>query len=78
MEWLQWPAMVLSLGAAWLTGDADASHRAVGFVLYIVSNVLWITWGWRTKTPTPWGLIVMYLVFSFLSARGLVNNWNLP
>lgn len=73
-DWLQWSATALALAGAWLTGDSFPSHRAVGFVLYIVSDVLWITWGMKTKRPVPWGFILMYTVFTFLSARGLWNN----
>jgi hypothetical protein len=78
MDWLQWPALVFALAGAWLTGDADATHRVIGFILYILSDVLWIWWGWKMKQPRPWGFILMYIVFTFLSSRGLFNNWMHP
>jgi hypothetical protein len=73
-DWLQWTATALALVGAWLTGDHLPFHRVIGFVLYILSDVLWIIWGVKNKKPLPWGFITMYSVFTFLSARGVWNN----
>ena len=51
MQWLnllQWPAMVVTLTAAWLVASKAQERRRMGFWLYLVSNVLWVSWAIRT------------------------------
>ena len=41
---LQWPAMVVTVLAAWLIAYETKSKRMVGFWLFLLSNVLWVIW----------------------------------
>ena len=50
---LQWPAMVLTLAAAWLVGSTRKARRTVGFWVFLASNALWIAWA-GTTTRWPW------------------------
>lgn len=42
---LQWPAFVASLGPAYLVGSNAKGRRNGGFWVFLLSNVLWATWG---------------------------------
>ena len=44
---LQWPAMVVTLIAAWLVASQSRARRNWGFWTFILSNVLWMVWGWH-------------------------------
>lgn len=49
MTWidlLQWPAMVVTMLAAWLVASQRKFKRNWGFWLFLISNALWIAWGW--------------------------------
>lgn len=70
MDWLdlvQWPAMVVTLLAAWLVASTHPSRRRVGFWTFLASNLLWIAWGWHTGA---WALIVLQLGLAALNLRG--------
>src|SRR5262249_32834594 len=56
VELLQWPAMAASLLAAWLVGSRAARRRLLGFWVFLLSNLLWIVWGWQDDA---WALIVL-------------------
>jgi hypothetical protein len=43
LNWVQWPAMLVTLLAAWLVGSI--SKRKIGFWVFLSSNVLWVIWG---------------------------------
>jgi len=68
---LQWPAMVVTLGAAWLVASQSKARRNWGFWTFIVSNVLWILWGWH---ESAWALIVLQVGLFVLNLRGAKKN----
>ena len=45
LNFMQWPAMVATVLAAWLVGSDSESRRAAGFWVFLTSNVLWVLWG---------------------------------
>ena len=49
MSLLQWPAMAVTLVAAWLVASLHKRKRSWGFWCFIASNVLWIAWGWHDR-----------------------------
>lgn len=70
MEWLglvQWPAMLATLVAAWLVASDSPARRNLGFWIFVVSNVLWIAWGWHAQA---FALIVLQLGLFVLNVRG--------
>ena len=71
LNWVQWPAMVVSAVAAWLVGSRNAHRRKRGFWWFLLSNVLWIVWGWHTQA---WALIGLQLVLVALNIRGSCKN----
>ena len=54
LDLLQWPAMVVTLAAAWLVASKHRGRRHWGFWLFVLSNALWIAWGWPNRS---YGLI---------------------
>ncbi|WP_129779424.1 hypothetical protein [Peristeroidobacter soli] len=68
---LQWPAMVITLAAAWLVASQSKTRRSWGFWTFIVSNVLWIIWGW---SEDAWALIVLQVGLFVLNLRGAKKN----
>ena len=74
MDWLnaiQWPAMLVTVIAAWLVASQRTLKRNWGFWLFLVSNLLWIAWGLRDGA---YGLIFLQLCLAFLNIRGTLKN----
>ncbi|KQP37413.1 amino acid transporter [Pseudorhodoferax sp. Leaf274] len=70
-DMLQWPAMLSSLAAAWLVASSAERRRAVGFWVFLLSNVLWVAWGVYTA---GWALVVLQLGLAAMNLRGLRKN----
>jgi hypothetical protein len=71
VDLLQWPAMAVTLYAAFLIGSKHAKRRIFGFVMFILSNVLWIVWGWHDEA---WALITLQAALMAMNIRGIVKN----
>ena len=68
---VQWPAMAVTLFAAWLVASQSKPRREAGFWWFIASNVLWIVWGWHTHA---WALIALQVGLFLLNLRGAAKN----
>lgn len=68
---LEWPAMGVSLVAAWWMASRKAEKRVFAFWLLIFGNLLWIAWGWGDGA---WALIALQLGLIALNLRGIVKN----
>jgi hypothetical protein len=68
---VQWPAMIITLVAAWLVASQTKRKRNWGFWCFIASNVLWIVWGWHDNA---YALIVLQLGLFALNVRGAIKN----
>lgn len=64
---LQWPAMAVTVAAAWLVASTQASRRRAGFWLFLLSNVLWTVWGAYAQA---YALIVLQLCLAAMNIRG--------
>jgi hypothetical protein len=74
MNWIdaiQWPAMVVTVVAAWLVASQRKFKRNWGFWLFLASNVLWIIWGLHDGA---YALIFLQLCLAFLNIRGTIKN----
>jgi len=74
MDWvdaIQWPAMLVTVVAAWMVASQRKFKRNWGFWLFLLSNVLWIVWGWHDKA---YALIVLQLLLGLLNIRGAMKN----
>jgi hypothetical protein len=67
IDLVQWPAMVATLIAAWLVASEGKRKRNWGFWCFIVSNVLWIVWGWHDGA---FALVALQLGLFALNVRG--------
>lgn len=68
---LEWPAMGISLLAAWWMASRKPETRIVAFWLLILGNLLWIAWGWGDGA---WALIALQVGLIALNVRGIVKN----
>ena len=71
IDWLQWPAMVVTVIASWMVASQRKFKRNWGFWLFLSSNVLWIIWGWGDRA---YALVVLQLCLAFLNIRGVLKN----
>ena len=68
---LQWPAMAITLLAAWLVASQSKKKRSIGFWSFIASNVLWVLWGWHDNA---YALIALQVGLCALNVRGALKN----
>lgn len=68
---MQWPAMIATLVAAWLVGSQTKARRSAGFWCFILSNVLWVVWGWHAQA---YALIALQFGLLLLNVRGTRKN----
>lgn len=74
MEWLdvlQWPAMVVTVAAAWFVASTQRHRRKIGFWLFLSSNVLWVLWGFHTRA---YALVALQFCLAFMNIRGERKN----
>jgi hypothetical protein len=71
LDLLQWPAMVVTVAAAWLVGAQSKTRRRIGFWAFLASNVLWIAWGFHSRS---WALVVLQFALAALNVRGAEKN----
>jgi hypothetical protein len=71
MAFVQWPAMLVTVAAAWLTGSQAKHRRNWGFWSFLASNVLWVIWGWYAHA---WALIVLQVALAAMNVRGAKKN----
>jgi hypothetical protein len=71
LDAIQWPAMAVTLVAAWLVASQRKSRREAGFWVFILSNLLWIAWGWHVKA---WALIALQVGLFAMNVRGALKN----
>ena len=74
MGWIdarQWPAMVITVLAAWLVASQRKFKRNWGFWIFLLSNVLWIAWGLH---DSAYALIFLQVCLAFLNIRGTIKS----
>lgn len=63
--------MVITVIAAWMIGSQRKFKRNWGFWLFLLSNALWIVWGFADGA---YALIVLQFALAALNIRGAVKN----
>ena len=71
IDLLQWPAMAVTVCAAWLVASRSAGKRKAGFWVFLLSNVLWTIWGWHDQA---YALIALQVVLAATNIRGAYKN----
>jgi len=68
---LQWPAMLVTVVAAWLVASRSPRKRAAGFWWFLASNILWVVWGVHDGA---WALVGLQFCLAALNFRGVYKN----
>jgi len=68
---LQWPAMMVTVFAAWLIGSQAKRRRKFGFWCFLLSNILWIVWG---LSDHAYALVALQIALAVLNIRGAYKN----
>jgi len=71
LDWVQWPAMLVTVFAAWLIGSQRPARRMTGFVCFSLSNLLWVIWGVYVEA---YALIVLQIFLFLMNLRGFKKN----
>jgi hypothetical protein len=67
LDVLQWPAMVVTVGASWYVASRSKGRRNVGFWLFLLSNVLWVVWGLHARA---YALVALQFCLAAMNIRG--------
>ena len=71
LDLLQWPAMLVTVLAAWMVASQSKRRRKTGFWIFLLGNALWIAWGWHDGAHA---LIVLQLALAAMNLRGAFKN----
>jgi hypothetical protein len=71
LDLLQWPAMAVTIVAAWLVASRVAHRRALGFWCFLAGNALWVAWGLH---DSAYALVALQFFLAALNARGIYKN----
>jgi len=71
VDLIQWPAMIITAAAAWLVGSQRRPKRSAGFWIFLLSNLLWIVWGWYAHA---YALIILQICLAAINIRGARKN----
>ena len=70
VDLLQWPAMAASVLAAWLVASTRKERRGSGFWVFLLSNALWIAWGWPAHA---YALVALQVCLAAMNIRGIAK-----
>jgi len=71
LDLIQWPAMLVTVIAAYLVGSLSKHKREAGFWVFLLSNALWIAWGLHDGA---YALITLQVSLAALNIRGVFKN----
>lgn len=63
--------MLVTVVAAWLVGARSPRRRKFGFWCFLLSNVLWVVWGWDSRA---YALVVLQFALAAMNIRGAWKN----
>lgn len=71
LDWVQWPAMAVTIVALWLVASQAERRRNIGFWVFMASNALWIVWGVQAGATA---LIALQVCLAAMNIRGTVKT----
>jgi len=71
IDLIQWPAMIVTIVAAWYVASSSRTRRKAGFWLFLLSNVLWVAWGLHAHA---YALVTLQICLAFMNVRGERKN----
>jgi hypothetical protein len=63
--------MIATVAGAWLVASRSAHKRAVGFWVFLASNLLWVAWGLHDRA---YALVGLQFFLVALNMRGVYKN----
>jgi hypothetical protein len=63
--------MAVTIAATWLVGSRREAWRAAGFWTFLLSNALWLVWGWSAHA---WALVALQVGLALMNVRGAYKN----
>lgn len=75
VDLVQWPAMIVTVLAAYLVASSSERRRGWGFWIFLLSNALWVVWGLHAQA---YALIVLQVCLAAMNIRGAKKNNALP
>ena len=69
-NWLQWPALLVTVISTWMIASKSESHRKFGFWGSLVANVLWTRWGVGAGALA---VIALQVLLAVTNVRGLLK-----
>jgi len=63
--------MIATLLSSWLVAEQSKIRRQWGFWLFLISNVLWVAWGWKVNA---YALVILQFGLAALNLRGVAKN----
>ena len=70
LDFVQWPAMAVTVLAAWLVASSRKQRRFIGFWVFLLSNALWVAWGLHTDA---YALVFLQLCLAAMNIRGAMK-----
>ncbi len=67
IDLVQWPAMVITVAAAWFVASNGKGRRNLGFWLFLLSNFAWVVWG---LSEHAYALVVLQFCLAAMNIRG--------
>ena len=71
LDWVQWPAMAVTVIASWLVASKAERRRNIGFWVFMASNALWIAWGMQAGATA---LIALQVCLAAMNIRGAMKT----
>ena len=71
LDLVQWPALVVTVVAAWLVSGDSKTKREIGFWVFLLSNVLWVAWGLKTQA---FALVLLQCCLAVSNIHGMIKN----
>ena len=71
LDWIQWPAMLVTVVAWWLVASKREGRRNVGFWFFLGSNALWVAWSLHSGAIA---LVVLQVYLAAMNIRGAVKT----
>jgi hypothetical protein len=71
LDLVQWPAMFVTVVAAWLVSSTRKFKRNWGFWTFLLSNILWIVWAVGDRA---YAMIVLQICLAVMNIRGVRTN----
>jgi len=71
LNFIQWPAMIVTIAAAWLVASQSKRKRTIGFWVFLLSNLMWSVWGW---SQDAYALILLQVFLAATNIRGVYKN----